>query len=73
MFSGAARNMSIKKMEYIPAFHYELQTFSEKRETAWTYSPIRHGYGETVGLLGGGGVPPLPWEIEEQPTQPFKV
>lgn len=65
---AAAKNMEIKQMEFTPAFHYELQTFSEKRETAWTYSPIRSGF-----LDGGyGGIPPLPWEIEEYPTQAFK-
>lgn len=67
---GAARNMTIKKMEYLPAFHYELQTFSEKRETSWTYSPLmKNGYVETGGYGGG---PPLPWEIEEYPNQAFK-
>ncbi len=73
----AARAMSIKKMELRPAYHYELQTFSEKRETAWTYAPIRSGFPE-LGFTGGngsngyGGSPPLPWEIEEFPSQPFK-
>ena len=35
---SAAKNMNVKTMECKPAFHYELQTFSEKRETAWTYA-----------------------------------
>lgn len=65
---GAAKNMNIKTMEYVPAYHYELQTFSEKRETAWTYAPYRPGTMESYP----GGVPPLPWEIEEPPTQMFK-
>ena len=26
-------------MDYVPAHHYELQTFTEKRETSWTYAP----------------------------------
>ena len=30
-----AKNMRVKKIEYLPAYHYELQTFTEKRETAW--------------------------------------
>ena len=66
--------MTIKAMEYVPAFHYELQTFCEKRETAWTYSPLRSGEGYGLAAGGGlyGGAPPLPWEIEEYPTQPFK-
>lgn len=74
--SAAAKNMTILKMEYLPAFHYELQTFSEKRETAWTYSPLKSrtvlggecGYSDVSGI----GTPPLPWEIEEFPTQAFK-
>ncbi len=35
-------------MDYLAAYHYELQTFTEKRETAWTYAPLKSGY-ETVG------------------------
>ena len=65
---GAAKNMVVKRLEYTPAYHYELQTFSEKRETAWTYSPVRQNYFDG----GGIGSPPLPWEIEELPSQAFK-
>ncbi len=65
---GAAKNMVVKKLEYLPAYHYELQTFSEKRETAWTYSPLR----SSADRYSSSAPPPLPWEIEEQPTQPFK-
>ena len=70
---GAAKNMTVKKMENIPAYHYELQTFSEKRETAWTYAPLKsNSVMESHSFASAGGVPPLPWEIEEFPTQPFK-
>ena len=69
---AAAKNMHIKKMECFPAYHYELQTFSEKRETAWTYAAIRPGYTDLMGGGPLGAVPPLPWEIVEQPTQAFK-
>jgi len=70
---AAAKNMTIKKMEYLPAYHYELQTFTEKRETAWTYAAIRTGYESMLsnGALGSG-IPPLPWEIFEEPAQAFK-
>ena len=69
----AAKNMTIKKMEYLPAYHYELQTFTEKRETSWTYAAIRTGYESMLGNGGlGSGVPPLPWEIFEEPAQAFK-
>ncbi len=70
---AAAKNMRVKKMEYLPAYHYELQTFTEKRETAWTYSAIRSGYESLLPSSGiGSGVPPLPWEIFEEPSQAFK-
>ncbi len=75
---GAARGMVVKKVELMPAYHYELQTFSERRETAWTYSSVKSGgYGDLLGFGSGGGggyggTPPLPWEIEEFPSQPFK-
>ena len=69
---AAAKNMNIKKMECAPAYHYELQTFSEKRETAWTYAAIRPGYTDMMGGGSLGAVPPLPWEIIEHPTQAFK-
>ena len=35
--------MTIESMDYAPAFHYELQTFLEKRETSWTYAPHHKG------------------------------
>jgi len=69
---SAARNMVIKHIECLPAYHYELQTFSEKRETAWTYSPIRGMAGMAAAHAAHFGSPPLPWEIEEYPTQAFK-
>ena len=69
---AAAKNMVIKSMEYLPAYHYELQTFTEKRETAWTYAAIRTGYESMLGSSLGGGPPPLPWDILEEPAQAFK-
>ena len=67
--SGAAKQMVINSMDYVPAFHYELQTFTEKRETSWTYAP--HKGGEVDGP--GRGPAPLPWDIEERPSHMFKV
>lgn len=69
---SAAHHMVIKKMEHTAAFHYELQTFSEKRETAWTYAPVKSSTGLTEAFSCVGGAAPLPWEIEEYPTQPFR-
>merc|ERR1711892_519104 len=37
--TGAAKQMRITSMEYVPTHHYELQTFTEKRETNWSYAP----------------------------------
>ena len=67
--SGAAKQMRITSMDYVPAHHYELQTFTEKRETCWTYAPHKSD-GHVDGP--GGGPAPLPWEIEEQPSSMFK-
>ena len=67
--TGAAKGMTIKKLDYQPAYHYELQTFTEKRETAWTYAPVKQYFIEN----NHGGPPPLPWDIEEEPTQFFKA
>ena len=66
--SGAANQMAISNMDYVPAFHYELQTFIEKRETSWTYAAHKGGEVDTPAR----GSAPLPWEIEESPSQMFK-
>ena len=70
--TGAAKNMVVKKMEYLPSYHYELQTFTEKRETSWTYAAIRNEFDAIIGNSLGNGIPPLPWEIFEEPAQAFK-
>ena len=31
--------LRITSMDYVPAYHYELQTFAEKRETNWVCGP----------------------------------
>ena len=67
--TGAAKQMRITSMDYVPAHHYELQTFTEKRETCWTYAPHK-GDGHLDGP--GTGPAPLPWEIEEKPLSMFK-
>jgi len=66
--SGAAKQLQITSMDYVPAHHYELQTFTEKRETSWTYAP--HKGGEVDGPGRGGA--PLPWDMEEPPANMFK-
>ncbi|TRY63965.1 hypothetical protein TCAL_13601 [Tigriopus californicus] len=66
---AAAKHMKVKRLDYIPAYHYELQTFTEKRETAWTFSAIKPNVYEEQSSLG---FPPLPWDIDAVPSQPFK-
>jgi hypothetical protein len=67
--SGAAKQMRITNMDYVPAFHYELQTFTEKRETSWTYAPHKGGEVDSPAR----GPAPLPWDIEEKPSHMFKA
>ena len=66
--SGAAKQMRITSMDYVPAFHYELQTFTEKRETSWTYAPHKGGEVDSPAR----GPAPLPWDIQEKPLHMFK-
>ena len=61
--------MAIKEVHYLPAYHYELQTYVEKRETNWTYAP--HKGGSINGPSHGRA--PLPWDIVEEPVSMFKV
>jgi len=65
---NVAKSMTIENIEYVPAFHYELQSFIEKRETSWSYAS--HKGGEVDGPLRG--IAPTPWQIEENPNCFFK-
>ncbi|XP_042864430.1 protein SSUH2 homolog isoform X3 [Penaeus japonicus] len=65
--SGAAKKMAIAKINYDSAFHYELQTFTEKRETSWAFTP--YGGGDVDGPSNGPA--PLPWDVEARPTHMF--
>lgn len=72
------RNMVIQKMDSLPGLHYELQTFTERRETAWSYAPIKSNLRDFTNdlylnsALSPGGVPPLPWDIDQAPAELFK-
>ncbi|XP_069694396.1 protein SSUH2 homolog isoform X2 [Periplaneta americana] len=66
--SSAAQNMAITKLKYMSAFHYELQSFTEKRETAWKFIP--YGGGEVDGAENGPA--PLPWDIVVEPAELFR-
>jgi hypothetical protein len=47
---------------------YEIQTFTEKRETSWAFIP--HGGGEIDGPRSGPA--PRPWDIIVEPTDFFR-
>jgi hypothetical protein len=66
--TGAAKQMRITSLEYVPAHHYELQTFTEKRETNWSYAPHK---GIDIDSATSGRAP-LPWEVDEPPMSMFK-
>jgi len=65
---AAARNMNITKIASTSAFHYEMQTFTEKRETSWAFMP--HSGGEIDGPRYGTA--PRPWDIVAEPTDIFR-
>ena len=55
-------------MDYVPAYHYEIQTFAEKRETNWVCGPHK---GLDMDSATSGRAP-LPWEIDCPPSNVFK-
>jgi len=66
--SGVVKQMCITSMDYVPAYHYELQTFAEKRETNWVCGPHK---GLDMDSATSGRAP-LPWEIDLPPSNMFK-
>ena len=73
-------------MDYVPAYHYELQTFAEKRETNWVCGPhkvtpsLSHSASGSHYTFQGldmdsatSGRAPLPWEVDLPPSNMFKV
>lgn len=65
--ASAARNMAITALDHASALQYSLETFTERRETAWSFSPY---LGEEVDGADNGPAP-LPWDLEVHPSQPF--
>ena len=75
----------ITSMDYVPAYHYELQTFAEKRETNWVCGPHKVTRTSLVTHLqpltfqgldmdsATSGRAPLPWEVDLPPSNMFKV
>ena len=66
--SGVVKQMRITGMDYVPAYHYEIQTFAEKRETNWVCGPHK---GLDMDSATSGRAP-LPWEIDCPPSSVFK-
>ena len=66
--SGVVKQMVITGMDYVPAYHYELQTFAEKRETNWVCGPHK---GLDMDSATSGRAP-LPWEMDCPPSNLFK-
>jgi hypothetical protein len=48
-------------------WQYELQTFTEKRETSWAFTPYGGGNIDSSEF----GEPPLPWDIPAEPEMVF--
>ena len=66
--SGVVSQMSITGMDYVPAYHYEIQTFAEKRETNWVCGPHK---GLDMDSATSGRAP-LPWAMDLPPSNMFK-
>ena len=68
-----AKQMVITGMEYVPALHYELQTFTERRETCWSYAPHRpENKSHVDGPETCDDPAPLPWQLEQHPVKMFR-
>lgn len=66
--NAAAREMSYASIEPCVCYVYNLQTFTESRETAWKYEPHRGTH-----IVDGphNGPIPGPWEVPVFPKQEF--
>ncbi|XP_035709008.1 protein SSUH2 homolog isoform X1 [Folsomia candida] len=66
---GAAKHMTITGIRHNSAYHYVLQTLTEKREARWSWSP--HVAGDVDGPENG--LAPAPWDIPAFPTKFFRT
>ncbi|GFY49920.1 uncharacterized protein TNIN_390871 [Trichonephila inaurata madagascariensis] len=66
--SAVGRDMQVKEITMMSAFHYKLETFAEKRESAWRFEPYR---GQAIDGPANGPAP-APWDIQALPEQEFK-
>ncbi|XP_055945435.1 protein SSUH2 homolog [Argiope bruennichi] len=66
--SKPAREMKVKEIEMMSAFHYKLETFAEKRESAWKFEPYT---GQSIDGPANGPAP-SPWDVTVPPSDYFK-
>ncbi|XP_055943699.1 protein SSUH2 homolog isoform X2 [Argiope bruennichi] len=64
---GAARDMAITEIKHSMAFHYTLETFTEKRTTCWAFEPYNGGPVDRPD----SGEAPFPWDIPSSPPSYF--
>lgn len=66
--SGTAKDMQITDINMSSAFHYTLETFGEKRESAWKFEPYK---GQNIdGPMNGPA--PAPWDVMVLPQTYFQ-
>ncbi|GAB6033646.1 Protein ssuh2 [Chamberlinius hualienensis] len=68
----AAKQLAITKIHYSSAFHYTLESFTEKRQVCWAYEPYTNelSTGDLVETESTTAQAPLPWDIHV-PIQPL--
>ena len=67
--SRPAKQMAINSVVPSSALHYQLETYTEARNTRRAHRPYRGGHVDGPGC----GRAPLPWEIECQPVAMFET
>ncbi|XP_077983139.1 protein SSUH2 homolog [Glandiceps talaboti] len=67
--SKPAKDLIFTNMMPSSAFHYILDTFTEKRTTSWAYEPF---HGQPIDGPYNGRAPG-PWEVEARPPTMFKT
>ncbi|XP_071035006.1 protein SSUH2 homolog [Parasteatoda tepidariorum] len=65
--SGPARDMQVREIHMSSAFHYKLETFTEKRQTSWTFEPYN---GQPIDGPHNGPAP-RPWDVPAVPSVSF--
>lgn len=71
--SGAVEDIEITNIDMSSSYHYKLETFTEKRETQWTFEPYNALSHHVVPPnMGYQARPPGPWEIEIRPDEEYK-